>query len=84
MCHPVIASSPCEGAPFNRRRVDFVCEVECDPVCAVSWFRNGVPVEFDDDSGGGGGSSNDTADYFGPHHYVVKSHAEGGTSGAEP
>ena len=60
------------GAPFNRRQVDFVCKVECDPICAVSWFRNGVPIEFDERRS----SNNDSETLAGPHHYVVKSHAE--------
>ena len=50
-----------------------MCKVECDPICAVSWFRNGVPIEFDERRK----SSNDSAALAaGPHHYVVKSHAE--------
>ena len=60
------------GAPFNRRQVNFVCKVECDPVCAVSWFRNGVPIQFDERISSG----NNSAELLGPHHYVVKSHAE--------
>ena len=49
-----------------------MCKVECDPVCAVSWFRNGVPIEFDERSS----NNSSSADIVGPHHYVVKSHAE--------
>ena len=64
------------GAPFNRRQVDFVCKVECDPICAVSWFRNGVPIEFDERRSSGGGDNDGSEALAGPHHYVVKSHAE--------
>ena len=50
-----------------------MCKVECDPICAVSWFRNGVPIEFDERRRS---SNNGSEALAGPHHYVVKSHAE--------
>ena len=64
------------GAPFNRKRVDFVCKVECDPVCSISWFRDGLPVEPEDERYALNASLAAEAERaFGPHRYVVQSHA---------
>ena len=28
------------GAPFNQRKVEFNCVVECEPRCEITWFQN--------------------------------------------
>lgn len=32
------------GAPYNRRRFQLTCMVECDPVCSISWLHNNAPI----------------------------------------
>ena len=32
------------GARYNRRNVELTCIVECDPLCTISWFRNGEEI----------------------------------------
>ena len=29
---------------MNRKNVKLVCVVECDPLCDITWFRNGLPI----------------------------------------
>ena len=32
------------GLPFSRKKVQLKCTVECDPICSISWYRNGAMI----------------------------------------
>ncbi|XP_015602869.1 uncharacterized protein LOC107271413 isoform X6 [Cephus cinctus] len=38
------------GSPYNSPNVSIECWVECDPMCNISWMKNGVPMDFSNDN----------------------------------
>lgn len=70
------------GAPLNRKNVKLVCVVECDPLCDITWFRNGLPILANSNNDDNAIVNNDNADVHNRaevsglnSYYTVSTHA---------
>jgi hypothetical protein len=34
----------CSGFTGESQKVSLACQVECSPLCEISWFKDGVPI----------------------------------------